>query len=446
MPDAKTIAFFPEPGAWGPTNDCAAIGSLLLEQGHRVVFVVDECFAGVLEPRGFEEHLFRTAPAEEEAALTEDAAGSAADDAAPEDPWSEFIRVTAPEFRRPTIDQIETVTKPIWETLVAAEQYAHERLTATWDEVRPDVVATDNVTGYPAVELGGCPWVRIVSCNPLEMRDPDLPPPLSGLPVADRSQWQAFRDEYSRVHADLLREHNEFRASVGVVPCPPDEFSRESPWLNLYEFPAAADYARARPLAPTWHRMDSSVRATEAPFDVSEHLPGDGKVVYLSLGSLGCMDLGLMQRLIDALATTKQRVIVSMGPLKDQMTLGPRMYGDEFLPQPSILPQCDLLITHGGNNTVCEGFHFGLPMIGLPLFWDQYDNAQRLDETGFGARLPTYDWTEEQLVGTVERLLADDALRARMRASARDVRAQAGSAKGADLIERLALTGEPVTR
>ena len=446
MPDAKTIAFFPEPGAWGPTNDCAAIGSLLLERGHRVVFVVDESFAGVLEPRGFEAHLFRTAPAEEESSPTKDSAGRAADVAAPEDPWSEFIRVTAPEFRRPTIDQIETVTKPIWETLVAAEQYAHERLTAIWDEVRPDVVATDNVTGYPAVELGGCPWVRIVSCNPLEMRDPDLPPPLSGLPVADRSQWQAFRDEYGRVHANLLREHNEFRASVGAPACPPDEFSRESPWLNLYEFPAAADYARARPLAPTWHRMDSSVRATEAPLDVAEHLPGDGKVVYLSLGSLGCTDLGLMQRLIDALATTEHRVIVSMGPLKDQMKLGPRMYGDEFLPQPSILPQCDLLMTHGGNNTICEGFHFGLPMVGLPLFWDQYDNAQRLQETGFGARLPTYDWTEEQLVGTVERLLADDALRARMRVIARDVRAQAGSAKGADLIERLVLTGESVTR
>ena len=448
MSDAKTIAFFPEPGAWGPTNDCAAIGSILLERGHRVVFAIDESFAGALEPRGFEERLFRTAPPEDESARAEGAAAGtgAAEGAATEDPWSEFIRVTAPEFRKPTIAQVETVTKPIWETLVAAEQYAHERLTAIWDEIHPDVAATDNVTGYPAVELGGCPWVRIVSCNPLEMRDPDLPPPLSGLPVADRSLWQAFRDEYGRVHADLLREHNEFRASVGVEPCPPGEFSRESPWLNLYEFPEAADYARARPLASTWHRMDSSVRATEAPFDVAEHLPGDGKVIYLSLGSLGCMDLALMQRLIDALATTEHRVIVSMGPLKDQMRLGTRMYGDEFLPQPSILPQCDLLITHGGNNTVCEGFHFGLPMIGLPLFWDQYDNAQRLQETGFGARLPTYDWTEEQLVGAVERLLADDALRARMRAIAADVRAQAGSAKGADLIERLALTGRPVTR
>jgi len=432
MSASKTIAFFPEPGAWGPTNDCAAIGSILRHRGHRVVFVIDESFAGLLEPRGFEERLFRTAPPEE----NPDPA---------EDPWSDFIRVTAPEFRKPTIEQIATVTKPIWETLVAAEQYAHERLMAVWDEIHPDVVATDNVTGYPAVELAGCPWVRIVSCNPLEMRDPDLPPPLSGLPVADRSQWGAFREEYERVHADLLQEHDHFRASVGVAPCPPGEFARESPWLDLYEYPEAADYSRARPLATTWHRMDSSVRDTEAPFDLDQVLPGDGRVIYLSLGSLGCMDVALMQRLIDTLDATPHRVVVSMGPLKDQMRLGRRMYGDEFLPQPSILPQCDLLITHGGNNTVCEGFHFGLPMIGLPLFWDQYDNAQRLEETGFGARLPTYDWTEQQLLQTVERLLADDDLRHRMRAVATAVQARAGSAKGADLVERLALTGEPVT-
>ena len=129
-----------------------------------------------------------------------------------------------------------------------------------------------------------------------------------------------------------------------------------------------------------------------------------------------------------------------------QMTLGPHMYGDEFLPQPSILPQCDLLITHGGNNTTCEGFHFGLPMIGLPLFWDQYDNAQRLDETGFGVRLPTYDWEPAQLMGAVDRLLGDDGLAARMRQIAADVRADPGHVRGAGLIEQVATTGDPVTR
>ena len=432
MNEHKTIAFFPEPGAWGPTNNCVAIAEVLRERGRRIVFVVDSSFEGVLEAKGFEERLMRMAPPEEDADPTAD-------------PWAEFIRVTAPEFRKPTIEQQATVTKPIWEALVAGEQYSHARLMEIWDEVRPDVVCTDNVTGYPAIELAGCPWARFVSANPLEMRDPNLPPPLSGLPVEARNEWQAFVDEYRRVHADLLAEHNGFRASVGVAACPTDEFNTHSPWLNMYLFPEVADYRRAVPLDPSWHRLQSTVRTSDAAFDVAEQLPGDGKVVYLSLGSLGCMDLGLMQRLIDALGTTEHRAIVSMGPLKDQMKLGPNMHGDQFLPQPSILPQCDLLITHGGNNTTCEGFHFGLPMIGLPLFWDQYDNAQRLEETGYGRRLPTYDWTEEQLVGAAIELLADEDLAARMRSNGEVIQADPGRVRGADLLDRLAQAGEPVT-
>ena len=432
MSDQKTIAFFPEPGAWGPTNNCVAIGNVLIARGHRVVFVVDASFEGELEKRGFEERVFRMAAEEPQSDPTAD-------------PWAEFIRVTAPEFRKPTIEQISTVTLPIWEALVAGEQYAHARLMEIWDDVRPDVVCTDNVTGYPAVELAGAPWVRFVSANPLEMRDPALPPVLSGLPVDDPSEWQGFRDEYHRAHLDLLKEHNDFRVACGAGPCPPDEFNTNSPWLNLFLFPEVADYPRSQPLGPTWHRLSSTVRTSELPFDVDEHLPGEGKVIYLSLGSLGCMDLGLMQRLIDAMAKTAHRTIVSMGPLKDQMTLAANVYGDQFLPQPSILPQCDLLITHGGNNTMCEGFHFGLPMIGLPLFWDQYDNAQRLQETGFGVRLPTYDWEEDELIGAVDRLLADDALRARMQDVATGVRAEPGPEKGAALVERLAATGDPVT-
>ncbi len=66
------------------------------------------------------------------------------------------------------------------------------------------------------------------------------------------------------------------------------------------------------------------------------------------------------------------------------------MVGAEFLPQTSVLPQVDLVITHGGNNTVTESLFFGKPMVLLPIFWDQHDNAQRLDETGFGIRVDTY--------------------------------------------------------
>jgi UDP:flavonoid glycosyltransferase YjiC (YdhE family) len=201
LTDGKTIAFFPEPGAWGPTNNCVAMANVLKERGHRIVFVIDESFTGILEKKGFEERLMRMAPPEE----------NADPDA---DPWAEFIRVTAPEFRKPTIEQIETVTKPIWEALVAGEQYSHETVMGIWADIHPDVVVTDNVTGYPAIELAGCPWVRFVSANPLEMRDVLLPPVLSGLPVDDRTEWDAFRLEYHLQHAELLTQHNDSMSST----------------------------------------------------------------------------------------------------------------------------------------------------------------------------------------------------------------------------------------
>src|SRR5947199_10681042 len=121
-----------------------------------------------------------------------------------------------------------------------------------------------------------------------------------------------------------------------------------------------------------------------------------------------------MRRLVATLADSPQRFVVSKGPQHDQYELADNMRGAEFLPQTTILPHVDLVITHGGNNTVTECFHFGRPMIVLPLFWDQYDNAQRVDELGFGRRLETYAFEDAELTGAIDRLLANQELRTRM--------------------------------
>jgi UDP:flavonoid glycosyltransferase YjiC (YdhE family) len=131
-------------------------------------------------------------------------------------------------------------------------------------------------------------------------------------------------------------------------------------------------------------------------------------------------------------------VIVSMGPQHDQLRLADKMVGEEFLPQTSILPLVDLVITHGGNNTVTECFWAGKPMVLLPLFWDQYDNAQRVHETGFGVRLDTYGHEPAQLTGAIDRLLADERLRERLADVSARLQARPGTELAADLIEQLA--------
>jgi UDP:flavonoid glycosyltransferase YjiC (YdhE family) len=112
------------------------------------------------------------------------------------------------------------------------------------------------------------------------------------------------------------------------------------------------------------------------------------------------------------------------------------MHGAEFLPQTSVIPRADLVITHGGNNTTTECLHFGKPMIVLPLFWDQHDNAQRLDETGYGVRLDTYAHTADELRGAVQRLLDNRDLADLLSDTSRGLLTAHGTERAADLIER----------
>ena len=206
------------------------------------------------------------------------------------------------------------------------------------------------------------------------------------------------------------------------------------------------DYPRSRPLASTWHNLESSVRTTDPAWSVPSQLAGgEGALIYVSLGSLGSGDVPLMQRLVGSLAETPHRYIVSKGPQHESYELADNMAGEEFLPQAALLPEVDLVITHGGNNTVTESLHYGKPMLVLPLFWDQHDNAQRVDETGFGARLPTYTFGDRDLAETIDRLLGDAELGRRLEAISARLRQSPGNERAADLIERLATTAEPVT-
>ena len=431
-----TIVFFPE-GAFGPTNNCVGIGQVLQRRGHRVVFIVEESFAGTLEAKGFEERLMRLGPPPTE----------------PEVPgqfWIDFIRDTAPVFRKSTLEQLGEFIAPTWQALIDGSKYVDPRLAEIFDDVDPDVIVEDNVVAFPAITASGRPWVRIVSCNPMEMKDPLIAPFSSGYPVADRSGWRDFLGEVRRTHTDMwsdfdtfCREQGEPGLTYGELG---PEFIAESPYLNLYSYPEEADYERAGALGPTWQRLDSTVRSPETPYELPELLASrGGALIYLSLGSLGSADVGLMQRLVDVLAETDHRVIVSKGPLADRITLHENQTGEAFLPQPAILPMVDLVITHGGNNTVTEAFHHGKPMIVLPLFWDQVDNAQRVDEIGFGKRLSTYGFDGHELTGAIDRLLSDRALADRLAAMSTRIKSSSGTVRAADLIEQVARAGEPVT-
>jgi MGT family glycosyltransferase len=419
--ERPTVVFFPE-GAYGPTNNCVGIGQVLRARGARVVFVVEESFAGTLEAQGFEEALMRLKPAPE----VEEAPGQF---------WKDFVGETAPEFCKPTIEQLEGFVLPVWQELVDGARYVDGRLAEIFTEVQPDVIVEDNVVGFPAVLAVGVPWVRIVSCNPLELKDASVPPTFSGYPTGDRSGWDEFHSRYRDLTELLQREFSEFCVARGAPPLPEGEFIHESPFLNFYLYPPEVDYERSRPLGPHWHRLGSCVREPDGHADWS----GEARSrIFLSLGSLGSADVALMQKLIDTLGQTDYFVVVSMGPQHQELRLAANMTGEEFLPQPAILQRVDAVITHGGNNTITESLHFGKPTVVLPLVWDQHDNAQRMHELGLGRRLDTYAHEPAELIEAIESLLADPRLASRLGQISHRLQTAPGTVRAADLIGSLA--------
>lgn len=424
-----TVLFLPE-SAYGPTGNCIGIGDVLLQRGHRVVFAAEASWKGKLEPLGFVEDLVNLAPPPE----GDDEADAGAF-------WKEFIRETSPEFRKPTVDQLETFIAPTYQALIDGVKYCEPQLREIVARQQPDVVVEDNVVIFPALLTADAPFVRIVSCNPLEVKGARVAPAFSGLPAGDDSAWSAFRDEYERTHRAMWTDFNDFVVSCGAEPLPDLDFMPVSKNANLYVYPEEADYTDRRPLDETWHRLDSSVRSTDEPFELPDAVanrPEGSALIYLSLGSLGSADVDLMKRLVDVLGRTPHRFIVSKGPQHAEYALADNMWGLEFLPQTSLMPQVDLVITHGGNNTTTEALHFGKPMVLLPLFWDQYDNAQRMDELGFGRRLRTYSFTDDEMLGAIEGLLADRELGSQMNAMGAAIRGRRGKERAADVIEQVA--------
>ncbi|AQA03675.1 glycosyl transferase [Mycobacterium sp. MS1601] len=430
MPQPLKIMFWPE-SAYGPTNQCIGLAAILRDRGHTIVFAAESSWAGKLAPLGFIEELVD---------LAEPAEGAADED--PGKFWTDFIAETAPEFRKPTHQQLESFVRPTYQALIDGAKYCEPRLRDIIATHHPDVIVEDNVVLFPALVTAGAPFIRIVSCSPLEVPGADIPPPFSGLPSADRSEWDSYRAEYDRTHRPVWEDFNSWVQAQGAPPLPEIEFMPRDNAANLYVYPVEADYTEVRPLDDSWTRMDSSVRETDEDYVVPDAVadrPEGSALIYLSLGSLGGADVELMQRLVDVLGTTRHRFIVSMGPQASRITLTDNMVGAQMLPQTKVIPQVDLVISHGGNNTVTETLHFGKPLIVLPLFWDQYENAQRIDELGFGVRLDTYAFADDELTAAVDKLLADTALRQRLAEIGAAVRERNGLRVGADVIERVGL-------
>lgn len=127
-----------------------------------------------------------------------------------------------------------------------------------------------------------------------------------------------------------------------------------------------------------------------------------------------------------------------LGPFADQLILSDNMWGAPYIPQIDVIPHVDLIITHGGNNTITECFYFGKKVLVLPLCLDQFDNGQRIHETELGLQFLPYKVTADELLLGIEKLLNDDLLDLKLKSISKRIQSSNSQAQAAELIENVA--------
>jgi len=104
-------------------------------------------------------------------------------------------------------------------------------------------------------------------------------------------------------------------------------------------------------------------------------------------------------------------VVLSVGPQADALVglpeAPPNFIVRKSVPQLEVLARCDLVVMHGGANTLHEALGFALPLIVVPMFADQPGNARSVARSGAAITFsnPMETLSATTLRNAVEKLL-----------------------------------------
>ncbi|XP_037305830.2 UDP-glucuronosyltransferase 2A2-like isoform X1 [Pungitius pungitius] len=140
-------------------------------------------------------------------------------------------------------------------------------------------------------------------------------------------------------------------------------------------------------------------------------------VIIMSLGAfVSELSADISNEMAAAFAKLPQKVIWRHKGVRPA-TLGNNTLLVDWMPQKDLLghPKIKLFVAHGGTNGVQEAIYHGVPVVGLPLFFDQYDNLLRLQERG-AAKLLTITTVDKDnnFLNAIEEVLKDPSYRMNM--------------------------------
>jgi len=399
-------------GSSGDLNPFLALATELRRRGHHIQFALSPLFAEKAQSLGFS------------AAI------------AGEDPrWdSDMMRRMLAAHRT---DPVRIIFE---EALIPEIAPATESLEPLAREADLFISHTIQLAAPIVAERTGVPWVS-ASAATMIYETATYPPPgvaWKGSPAfLNRLGWHLGYKIFAAIDEQAAIEYRKLGATPRASIMAGGAYSRLLT-LGLWSpafFPRPSDW-------PEWFQAGGYARSdgADAPplaSPVFRAVPQSPTLLF-TLGSSVVNDpRGFYETALEAIAPTQWNAVL-LGAA-DEMPIPNALRGRvqvlRYAPYADLFPRMDAIVHQGGVGTTQAACYYGIPAIIVPRGFDQFENAAHLQREGWGLRLLPNDFSACSLRFRLERLLHSPSIRTRVTALSRQMQAEPGVARSADLVE-----------
>lgn len=306
------------------------------------------------------------------------------------------------------VDQLEPVGESVAEFLdlpfacVSSGQAIHRR--------------ADVPPFFTAWRYENTPWARLRNQAAYYLLDRSCQPILQ---VINRYRQQWRLPPYRHIYASRARlAHISQQPAAFDFPCPnlPEHFHYTGPLRN------------------------PSPRSVSFPF---ERLSGQ-PLVYASLGSLQNTKFELFRTIAAACEGLDVQLVITHGGGMEaaaERSLPGSPLVVPYAPQLEVLARASLTITHGGMNTVLDSLTYGVPLVAIPITFEQPGTGARIRWTGTGEVLSLKTLTVSQLRGAIEQVLTENTYAQNAQRLKQAIQEAGGVRRAADIVEAALVPG-----
>jgi len=329
-----------------------------------------------------------------------------------------------------TVQAIQKTTETICRNAPAAVKAA-----------RVDMLLVDQTepAGGSVAEHLGLPFVTI--CNALALnREPGIPPPFT--PWGYRDVWWArMRNRLGNAVSDRMLSPVKDTLAVyrkrWKLPLHLDLGETFSSLAQISQQPCEFDFPR-RSLPDCFHYVGPLRRQPRRHVGFPwERLDGR-PLVYASLGTLQNRNPKLFHCFAEACRELDVQLVIAGAGEESLGTLPQNVLAVSYAPQLELLQRASLTLTHGGLNTVLDSLTCGVPLLVMPITYEQPAIAQRVRWVGAGEIIPLSGVSSPLVRARIEKMLGDRIYLTRAKSMAENIRAAGGVKRAGDLIEKIA--------